>query len=148
MVIPVCSGAGGLALWKYQSEGQSYDLTHCGGPKDYVYGQNEPLSCLQSEAEQGWFNDRFLQYASYQDIEVEQYMLPVLAAAPDRYYFVVAAWMGEDWVNAPAMWECYELAQELYDEMGLSDHLHAFFHKEGHALLEEDLVKIFDTLRN
>lgn len=145
-VIPVCSGAGGLALWSYQSEGKSYDLTHCGGPKDYVYGQNEPLSCLQSEAEQGWFIDRFLEYKTYDDIEVEQYMLPILAAKSQRKYIIVAAWMGEDWVNAPAMWACYEKALEGYKELGLSNNLYAFFHKEGHAVLKEDLEKIFEVI--
>lgn len=143
-VIPVCSGAGGLALWSYSSEGQKYDLTCCGGPSEYIYGVNEPLSCLQSEAERGWFNDAFLRYERYEDIEVDQYMLPVLAAAPNRQYVIVAAWMGEDWVNAPAMWECYNKAKAIYDNMGLSDHIHAVFHKEGHALLQEDLEKIFE----
>ena len=141
-VVPVCSGAGGLALWNVKSEGQTFDMTHCGGPSDYTYGQNEPLSCLQSEAEQGWFNNKFLEYREYSDIPVEQYMLPVLAAAPDRQYYIVAAWTGEDWVNAPAMWACYEEAKKIYEEMGLSDHIHAVFHKEGHALLAEDLDKI------
>lgn len=145
VVIPVCSGAGGLALWGYQSEGKTYDLSHCGGPTEYRYGQNEPLSCLQSEAEQGWFNDRFLEYKSYEEIEVEQYMLPVLAADKGRQYIIVAAWMGEDWVNAPAMWECYRQAAERYTELGLKDNIHAIFHKEGHAILQEDLVKIFDS---
>jgi len=145
-VIPVCSGAGGLALWSYKSEGKTYDLTHCGGPKEYTYGQNEPLSCLQSEAEQGWFVDKFLEYKSYDGIPVEQYMLPVLAAEEKRQYIIVAAWTGEDWVNAPAMWECYEKALELYTEMGLKNNIHAIFHKEGHALLKEDLEKIIEII--
>ena len=147
VVIPVCSGAGGLALWDYQSEGKSYDLTECGGPAEYVYTQNEPLSCLQSEAERGWFNDRFLQYKSYEEIPINQYMLPVMAADKNRFYFVVAAWMGEDWVNTPAMKECFDKAQELYRKMGLENNIYAHFHKEGHALLAEDVEYIFDTLK-
>lgn len=141
-VIPVCSGAGGLALWNVNSEGTSYDFTDIGGPKDYVYGQNEPLSCLQSTDEQGWFIDKFLEFKTYSDIEVEQFNLPLLAADKSRQYIIVAAWMGEDWVNAPAMWSCFEKAKEQYTKMGLGDHIHAVFHKEGHALLEEDLVQI------
>ena len=53
--------------------------------------------------------------------------------------------MGEDWVNAPAMWEGYRQAAERYTELGLKDNIHAIFHKEGHAILQEDLVKIFDS---
>lgn len=146
VVIPVCSGAGGLAKWTYQSEGKTYDLSACGGPVDYVYGQNEPLSCLQSDAERGWFVDEFLKYKEYADIPVEQHMLPVLAADKERYYFVVAAWTGEDWVNAPAMMETYEQAKKAYADMGLEDHIQAYFHKEGHALLAEDVKFIFDYL--
>ncbi len=145
-VVPACSGAGGLALWGYSSEGKTYDLSGCGASAEYTYSQNEPLSCLQSEAERGWFNDSFLRYKSYSDIPVEQYMLPVLAADENRYYFIVAAWTNEDWVNAPAMWECYEKARKIYSEMGLEDRLYAFFHKEGHAVLQEDLEKIFDVI--
>lgn len=145
-VIPVCSGAGGLALWNINSEGQTFDMTHCGGPADYTYTKNEPLSCLQSDAEQGWFNDKFLEYKLYSDIPVEQYMLPALAADASRQYFIVAAWTGEDWVNAPAMWACYAEASGIYAGLGLSDHIHAVFHKEGHALLQEDLVHILPLL--
>jgi len=146
VVIPVCSGAGGLAAWKYSSEGKSYDLTMCGGAADYVYGQNEPLSCLQSDAERGWFVDKFLDYKSYDEIPFEQYMLPVLAADKDRFYFVIAAWTGEDWVNAPAMWDTYEKAKKIYEERGLGDNLNVYFHKEGHALLAEDVDFVFDKL--
>lgn len=147
VVIPVCSGAGGLAAWNYRSEGKSYDMTECGGPKEYTYGQNEPLSCLQSDAERGWFVDRFLEYKSYDEIPCDQYMLPVIAANKDRYYFVIAAWMGEDWVNAPAMWETYEKARLEYEKMVLGDNIKAHFHKEGHALIAEDVEFIFDALR-
>lgn len=139
VVIPTCSGAGGLALNNFISEGKTYNFEQIGGPKEYKYGQNEPLSCLQSEAERGWFNDYYLSYEKMADIPFEQYMLPVMAADSDRFYYIVAACMGEDWVNAPAMWECYKKANELYEEMGLADHLIAHFHKEGHAVLQEDM---------
>lgn len=146
--VPVCSGAGGLALWNVNSEGKSYDLSSAGGPQDYVYGKNEPLESLTSDDERGWFIEEFRKYKSYDEIPVEQYMLPVLAADADRYYFIVAAWMKEDWVNAPAMWECFLEAKKEYEKLGLSNHIFAHFHKEGHAVLEEDLQFIFDTLKS
>lgn len=146
LTIPTCSGAGGLALWDYQSEGKTYDLSKYDLPADYTYSQNEPLSCLQSDGERGWFNDAFLRYEKYEDIPVNQDMLPVLASGKDRYYCIVAAWTKEDWVNAPAMWECYERAKKHYRELGLEDHLFAHFHKEGHAILEEDLEYIWERI--
>lgn len=142
MVIPACSGAGGLALYNVFSEGKTFDLTGVGGPKDYTYSKNEPLSCLQSDAERGWFNDAFLEYKTPDSIPIDQENLPILAMSKDRYYFVIGACMSEDWVNAPSMWECFTRALKVYKENGLSDRLVCNFHKEGHAVLEEDLKKI------
>lgn len=149
MTIPACSGAGGLALYNFVSEGKTYDLRKVGGPAEYTYGKNEPLDCLQSEAERGWFNDKFLQYKTPSDIPVEQENLPIMAMNPNRYYFIIAACTGEDWVNAPAMWECYKRANETYEKEGLGDHLVLNFHKVGHAVLEEDaeaFIKYFNHM--
>ncbi|MCR5477358.1 MAG: hypothetical protein K6E92_07055 [Lachnospiraceae bacterium] len=139
MTVPACSGAGGLALFDVFSEGKTFDLRGIGGPEEYTYGKNEPLECLQSDAERGWFCDAFLKYRTPEEIPVEQSRLPVLAMDPERYYFIIAACMGEDWVNAPSMWECYKRADRDYAAAGLSDHLAVHFHKEGHAVLQEDL---------
>lgn len=149
MTIPACSGAGGLALYNFVSEGKTYDLRKVGGPAEYTYGKNEPLDCLQSEAERGWFNDAFLQYKTPADIPAEQENLPIMAMSKNRYYFIIAACTGEDWVNAPAMWECYKRANEVYEKEGLGDHLVLNFHKVGHAVLEEDaeaFIKYFNHM--
>ncbi len=144
MTIPACSGAGGLALYNFVSEGKTYDLSSMDAPSDYTYTKNEPLDCLQSDAERGWFNDRFLSYREPSDIPYDQENLPILAMSRDRYYFIIAACTGEDWVNAPAMWECYKKANVEYEKAGLSDHLVLNFHKVGHAVLEEDARKFID----
>jgi len=145
MVIPACSGAGGLALYGYKSTGKTYDLSSVGGPKEYTYGENEPLSCLQSDAERGWFVDAFLKYETEAQLPYNQDILPKLAANNNSSYFIVAAYMDEDWVNAPSMWECYLLAKQYYQEKGLGDRLFANFHKSGHAVLAEDFEKIVDA---
>ena len=54
----------------------------------------------------------------------------------------IAACMSEDWVNAPAMWECYKKANEIYEAHGFGDHLVLNFHREGHAVLAEDVERI------
>ncbi len=142
MVIPACSGAGGLALYGYVSEGKTYDLTKVGGPSEYTYGKNEPLDCLQSDAERGWFNDEFLKYRAASDIPIDQENLVMLAMNKDRYYFIVAACMSEDWVNAPSMWECCKRAYADCEKESLSDNLAVHFHKEGHAVIDEDMELI------
>lgn len=140
MVAPSCSGAGGLALYRFFSEGKCYDFSLIGGSSEYTYQQNEPLSCLQSDAERGWFNDRFLSFKTPEEIPLEQHELAALSAGPDRCYFIIASAQSEDWVNAPSMWECYRLADRLYGFLGLGDRFVIHVHKEGHAVLEEDLA--------
>ena len=133
-----------ILLFNFFSEGKTYDLSGVGGPSDYTYGKNEPLDCLQSDAERGWFNDKFLQYKNPSDIPMDQENLPIMALDKDRYYFIIASYTGEDWVNAPAMWECYKKANKIYEKEGLSDHLVVHFHKEGHAVIEEDMKLLID----
>ena len=142
MVVPSCSGAGGLALYRYQSEGKTYDFSAVGASDAYTYGKNEPLDCLQSDSERGWFNDAFLAYKTPEELPLEQYELAALSAAPDRCLFVIGSCTGEDWVNAPSMWKCYEETRRLFDFLGLSDRIACNFHREGHAVLEEDFVKM------
>lgn len=148
MVIPTCSGAGGLALYSVKSEGKTYDLTAVGGPSEYTYSQNEPLSCLQSDGERGWFCDKYLDYKTEDAFPYDQEMLVAMAMSEDRYYFILAAAMGEDWVNAPSMYECYNRALPYYEKAGLSRHLSIHVHKEGHAVIEEDMeliIKYFES---
>lgn len=52
-------------------------------------------------------------------------------------------------MNAPAMWECYKKADEVYRANGLSDHLAVHFHLVGHAVIQEDMeliVKYFNKM--
>ena len=139
MAAPSCSGAGGLALYRYTSQGKTYDFTSKGAPAAYTYGANEPISSLQSAAERGWFNDAFSNFGTPEKMPAEQYMLPAVAADPDRYYFIIGSCISEDWVNAPSMWTCYLGAKSIYDTLGLSDHLAINIHKEGHAVIAEDV---------
>ena len=142
MVIPSCSGAGGLALYNFFSEGKTYDLRKAGAPAEYTYGKNEPLSCLQSDAERGWFNDKFLEYKDPSEIPFDQEGLPILCCDRNRYYFVIASYTGEDWVNAPSMWECCKRALKVYEDEGLGSNFAIHFHKEGHAVIQEDMELI------
>lgn len=140
MVVPSCSGAGGLALYRYISEGKTYDFSTKEAPSEYAYSKNEPLDCLQSEAERGWFNDEFLNFKSPWSIPLEQYELAAMCADPDRYYFIIGSCISEDWVNAPAMWACFKAAESIYDFLGLGDRIICNIHKEGHAVIDEDMM--------
>lgn len=144
MVAPSCSGAGGLALYRYKSEGKTYDFSSKGAPADYKYGQNEPIGSLQSSAERGWFNDMFLKFKTPETLPVDQHMLAGLVADDSRYMFIIGSCIYEDWVNAPAMWYCYLGAKEIYKSLGIEDHIAINIHKDGHAVIPEDIEYMTD----
>lgn len=139
MVAPSCSGAGGLALYRYMSEGKTYDFSSKGASSRYTYGQNEPLGSLQSSGERGWFNNRFLEFKDAKQFPMDQHMLGSLVADPDRYLFIIGSCVSEDWVNAPSMWMSYNGMKHVWDYLGISDNIAINIHKEGHAVIEEDV---------
>lgn len=147
MCAPSCSGAGGTALYRYMSQGKTYDFSSKGASSSYKYGQNEPLGSLQSMDERGWFNNRFLEFKNANQLPVYQHMLSSLVADPDRYLFIIGSCINEDWVNAPSMWASYLGTKKVYDYLGISDNIAINIHKEGHAVIEEDvkyMVAYFD----
>lgn len=144
MVAPSCSGAGGLAVYRYTSTGKRYDFTSEMGPAAYTYGANEPLSSLQSSGEQGWFNDMFLNFSDVTYLPVDQYMLASLCADEDRYLFIIGSCISEDWVNAPSMHLCYKATKSIYDFLGLEENIAINIHIEGHAVIAEDMNYMID----
>lgn len=149
VVVPACSGAGGMALYRCCTEGRVYDLKSLGyvneqGGTTHVTGQNEPLSCLQGEGERHWFNDRFLKFDCVSRLPVDQHQLAALTADSRQYLFVVIAAHGEDWVNGGSMYAAYKEAEKVFDFLSLGSHIAIQVHLRGHALLMEDMVKLLD----
>ena len=144
MVAPSCSGAGGLAVYRYTSTGKTYDFSSEMGSIAYTYGANEPLSSLQSSGEQGWFNDMFLNFSDVTYLPVDQYMLASLCADDDRYLFIIGSCVNEDWVNAPSMHLCYKATKSIYEFLGLTEHIAINIHREGHAVIAEDMNYMVD----
>ena len=141
---PSCSGAGGMALYRYTSQGQTYDFSKVDAPKKYTYTQNEPLSSLQSTSEKQWFNDVFSEIRSPEAIPLDQHMLASLFAGEDRYLFISGSYISEDWVNAPAMWATYLEAKKVFEKLNEADHIAICLHKEGHMVTDEDLEYLLD----
>lgn len=139
MVAPSCSGAGGLAMYRYRSVGKTYDFTSKGGSGSYKYSENEALGNLQASGEQGWFNGRFMEFRAENQLPMDQHMLASLCADPNRYLFIICSCQGEDWVNAPAQWMSYLGVKHVFDYLDLSDHLAINVHLSGHAVIEEDM---------
>ena len=91
-------------MYRYVSEGKTYDFSSKNDSKEYKYGRNEPIDSLQATGEQGWFNNKFMCFKDPKTLPVDQHMLCMLCADPNRYLFIIGSCTGEDWVNAPAMW--------------------------------------------
>lgn len=144
MVAPSCSGAGGIAMYRYVSEGKTYDFTYKKASSSYKYTKNEPLDSLQATGEQGWFNSNFMEFKDPKVFPVDQHMLCSLCADPDRYLFIIGSCTGEDWINAPAMWLAYRAALPLFEYLDLGDHIVANIHKSGHAVIAEDMEYMCD----
>lgn len=139
MVAPSCSGAGGTAIYRYTSQGKTYDFSSKGASANYTYGQNEPLGSLQSTGERGWFNNRFLEFTNVNQLPMDQHMLTSVVADKDRYLFIIGSCIAEDWVNAPSMWLGYKATKVVYDYLDIADNIAINIHKEGHAVIVEDM---------
>ena len=142
--VPTCSGAGGMAMFRYSSEGETYDLSTIGADSAYTFGDNEPLSSLQSGAERHWFNEKFREFTNAEAFPFDQHLLASMYAEENRYLFIISSYIYEDWTNPPAMWETYKEAKKIFTTLGYEDNIVFQIHKEGHAVIDEDVVKLLD----
>lgn len=164
VVVPTCSGAGGMASFRFPSEGITYDLSSVGyfqnGTSMYTMTQNEPLEVLQSDSERHWFNETFRRFTSPLQLPLDQHFLAALMASESRHLFIIAGHNGEDWTNPPAMAYTYLAARKIYRRFGIEDHLNIHIHENNiepsndfsvrrgpcpnHAVLAEDMVYLLD----
>lgn len=149
VVVPACSGAGGLAMYRYSSVNKTYDLSEFGyvndaGTAAHTVTENEHLGSLQSTDEGHWFNDNFKKFSSVEQFPVDQHYLAALMADPDRHLFIVNGVVGEDWTNPEAMSLTYAAAKEAYDMLGIGDNINLSVHLQGHAINLSDMVALLD----
>ncbi len=149
VVVPACSGAGGAAMYRYKSEGKTYDFATLGhvneeGTSTHFTTQNEALGNLQSTNLGHWFNDNFLKFDCVEQFPFDQHHLAALVADKERYLFLISGMLGEDWVNPAASAVTYAATRQVYDFLGLSDHVCLCEHLQGHAVLLSDMVKLLD----
>ena len=144
MVIPSCSGAGGIAPFRTSNQGKTYDLSSLGGSTAWTNTSlNEPLSNLKG-GEGYWFTWNFRYLANENVIPVEQYMLSALVAAPDRHMIIVTGITSEGWNNTEGQCFSYVAAQPVWDLLGCPDQNNMIIHLDGHAILPGDMQYILD----
>ena len=144
VTVPSCSGAGGVAVYRTDNHGKSYDLSSLGGSAAWVNDSiNEPLSNLQG-GEGYWFCENFRRIPCAKAIPVEQYMLCALAAAPDRHLIVVTGIPSEGWNNTEGQCLAWLGSQPVWDLLGCGDQNNMIIHLDGHAVLNSDMKMILD----
>lgn len=165
ITVPGCSGAGGMASFRYDSAGRVYDYSMLsledlidqeGEEKGYetwnsyqenpyhTVGNNEALSNLQGGGEAHWFNDRFLEFNNRYQLPFDQHFLAALAAEEGRYYLITGEILGGDWTNPAAMYVTYLAAQRIYDSLGLSDNIGIRLHAIGHTFTLRDAMYLVE----
>lgn len=141
---PSCSGSGGVASFRYRSVGKTYDYSSIGITEPYKMGANEALGNLQSSGAAHWFNNNFLGIKETAALPFDQHLLAALCAEKDRYLFITASYLYEDWTNPPGMFFTYLAAKEVFDYLGLEENIAVHIHKEGHMVTNEDAVYLID----
>lgn len=144
VTVPVCSGAAGMASFRYVSEGKVYDYSSLGMSDPYVMTANEPLGSLQSSMERHWFNDNFVKFREVEALPFDQHLLAALCAEEGRYLFIIGSYLHEDWTNPPGMWVTYLAAREVFQFLGYEEQIAIHLHPQGHMVTNEDLVYLLD----
>ncbi len=144
VTIPSCSGAGGVAVYRTDNHGKTYDLSSLGGPEAWTNESiNEPFENLTG-GEGYWFCRNFRQTKRAEDLPVDQHMLCALAAGKDRHLIVITGITSEGWNNTEGQCLAYIASQPVWDLLDAGDRNNMIIHLDGHAILPSDMEQILD----
>jgi hypothetical protein len=147
ITVPASSGAGGAAIYRYKSAGQTYDLSgyfsYNGGGKWTVDGSNpQSLGSIQSDSGGGWFNSKFRTFKQPDDLPFDQHFLLALCAAANRYLFMVNGFEWDKWTNPPGFFYAFEKTKPVFDLLGVPQNIAVSMHRQRHGIEQEDMVKL------
>jgi len=147
ITVPVSSGAGGAAMYRYKSAGQTYDLSgyysYNSGGSWTVDGQNpQSLGSVQSDSSGGWFNARFKTFYDASVLPFDQHFLFALCADADRYVFMINGFEGDKWTNPPGFFYTFERTMPVYVLLGIPQNIAVSMHRYLHGIEQEDMVKL------
>ena len=144
VTIPSCSGAGGIAVYRTDNHGKTYDLSSLGGPDAWVNESiNEPFDNLKG-GEGYWFCANFRQMESAEYLPVDQHMLCALAAGGDRHLIIITGITSEGWNNTEGQCLAYTASQGVWNLLGAGEQNNMIIHLDGHAILPSDMNMILD----
>ena len=144
VTIPSCSGLGGIAVFRTNNSGKTYDLTRLGGPAAWTNeSANEPFGNLRG-GEGYWFCGTFARFLNERRLPVDQHMLCALIAGEDRHLIVVTGITSEGWNNTEGQCLAWAASQPVWDLLGAGEQSHLLIHLDGHAILPQDMDVILD----
>ena len=144
VTIPSCSGAGGVAVYRTDNHGKTYDLSSLGGPVEWVNESiNEPFENLTG-GEGYWFCSNFRQTEKAEDLPADQHMLCALAAGKDRHLIIITGITSEGWNNTEGQCLAYIASQPVWNLLGAGGQNNMIIHLDGHAILPSDMEQILD----
>ena len=144
VTIPSCSGAGGIAVYRTDNHGKTYDLSALGGPESWTNESiNEPFENLTG-GEGYWFCENFRRTKRAEDLPADQHMLCALAAGKDRHLIVITGITSEGWNNTEGQCLAYVASQPVWDLLGAGDQNNMIIHLDGHAILPSDMELILN----
>ncbi|MBQ8554987.1 MAG: hypothetical protein IJ438_03835 [Clostridia bacterium] len=149
VVIPSCSGAGGLGMLRYSSAGKTYDLTSLGytnssGTGLWTNGTCESWGNMRAEGAYHWYCGNFRRFTAQEQVPFDQHMLEALSASPDRHMVVITGVLSEEWNNVEGQTMAFVGAQPAWDVLGAGDQNNMIVHLSGHAILQSDMELILD----
>lgn len=149
VVIPSCSGAGGLGMLRYSCAGKTFDLSSMGYINDqgnglWTNGVCEKWDNIRSSGESHWFCGNIQLVKDPAQMPFDQHFLAALCADPDRHYIVVTGILSEEWNNVEGQTMAFLGAQPAWDLVGASDNNNMIVHLNGHAILPSDMELILD----
>jgi len=147
ITVPVSSGAGGAAMYRYKSAGQTYDLSgyfsYNGGGSWTVDGNNpQSLSSIQGDSGGGWFNAKFRTFSKPEVLPFDQHFLLALCADKNRYLFMINGFEGDKWTNPPGFFYTFEKTKPVFKLLGVPQNIAVSMHRFRHGIEQEDMVKL------
>lgn len=157
---PSSSGAGGMAAFRYVSEGLTFDYSSL-SKEAFIDFQGEEAGTAAWESYQGegnmvqvrtnqsfthfgtdsgggWVVERFREFTDVKQSPVDQNLLAALCAEDGRYLYITTEVVDGDWVNGAATYATYLEAQKVFDALGLGDNVATHIHSVGHAFTKLD----------
>lgn len=149
VVIPSCSGAGGLGMLRYSSAGKTYDLTSLGyrnadGSGLWTNGTCESWGNMLAEGAYHWYCGNFRRFTDMYQTPFDQHMLAALTADPERHMIIITGVLSEEWNNVEGQTMAFVGAQPAWDVLGAGDQNNMIVHLSGHAILKSDMELILD----